>query len=359
MLQHTSLHAEHLKQGALMVNFAGWEMPLHYGSQIEEHNYVRQDAGIFDVSHMGLVDVQGNEAANFLRYVLANNIDKLKNPGRALYSCMLNDQGGVIDDLIVYYLAPNHYWLIINAGTTDKDLTWLLQQSSDFSVNISHQKNHSILAIQGPLARKKLGQMMPELSSKLTALKPFHFFIANDMLIARTGYTGEEGVEIILPNTKGELFWQAALQAGIHPIGLAARDTLRLEAGFNLYGQDMDEHVTPLESNLTWTVAFEPEDRMFIGRKALVKQRETGLLYKLIGLKLIDKGVLRHDQVIWLGNEQVGKVTSGSFSPTLKQSIALARVRCHVDHTCTVDIRGKQLKAEITSPPFLRRTHNE
>lgn len=374
MLKHTPLYDEHLQQGALMVDFAGWSMPLHYGSQIEEHHFVRQDAGMFDVSHMGVVDIRGTDAKSFLRYVVANNIDKLKTPGRALYTCMLNHEGGVIDDLIVYYIAPEEYRLVVNASTLEKDVAWLKKQANASNPNgrtnahslmIAHLADQSILAVQGPHARRKVIEALssPSLSShffdiktKITALKLFQFFTENHWLIAATGYTGEDGLEIILPKTDIVALWQALLAVGVHPVGLGARDTLRLEAGLNLYGQDMDETVTPLESNLAWTVSFEPENRDFIGRSALIKQKQLGLMYKLTGLKLIDKGVLRHDQTVWQNVTQVGKITSGSFSPTLKQSIALARVSEKLNNGCTIDIRGKHLKAEVTQPPFVKKT---
>lgn len=368
MLKQTSLYAEHQKLGALMVDFAGWAMPIHYGSQIEEHHKVRQDAGMFDVSHMGVLDVTGKNAPAFLRYVLANNIDKLKTPGRALYSCMLNHEGGIIDDLIVYYISPSHYRLIVNAGTLSKDLAWLLQEASPFSINIIHQSELAILAVQGPNARQKVVQALTSLQSSgnfqtanqlsvsaLESLKPFHFVYEHNIQIARTGYTGEDGVEIVISNDDAQALWQALLNAGVSPIGLGARDTLRLEAGLNLYGQDMDENVTPLESNLGWTVAFEPNDRDFIGRKALAKQQSEGIQYQLTGIRLLDKGVLRHDQTVWVEKAQVGKITSGSFSPTLKQSIALARIDAKINDGCAVDIRGKHLKAEIIAPPFVKR----
>lgn len=356
MLKHTALYAQHLQQNALMVDFAGWEMPLHYGSQIEEHHFVRQDAGMFDVSHMAVIDIKGKEAQSFLRYVLANNIDKLKTPGSALYTCMLNEQGGVKDDLIAYFVQPEFYRLVVNAATAEKDLEWLLLQAKNKDLTIARQPQLSILAVQGPKARQKVAAALPSLQEKINALKPFHFFIEQDYFMARTGYTGEDGLEIILPHEKIESLWQSLLENQVHPVGLGARDTLRLEAGLNLYGQDMDETVSPLESNLTWTVAFEPENRDFIGRAALLQQKTQGTAAKLTGLKLIDKGILRHHQTIWKEGKQLGIITSGSFSPSLKQSIALARVSFDANNGCTVDIRGKQLKAEIIDPPFISRS---
>lgn len=361
MPQRTPLYPEHLKQHALMVDFAGWEMPLHYGSQIEEHHKVRQDAGMFDVSHMGVVDIVGADAKPYLEYLLANNVGKLKAPGKALYTCMLNREGGVIDDLIVYFISPTHYRLVVNAATREKDIRWLQQQATSFDVKILFQPSLAILAIQGPHACAKVSIAIPALKDKIAALKPFHFFqekkahTEHNILIARTGYTGEEGLEMIASPDTIVHYWKAFLLVGIAPIGLGARDTLRLEAGLNLYGQDMDETVSPLESNLAWTVALEPHDRQFIGREALEKQNQTGLQRKLVGLILLDKGVLRHHQRVLLGNEPVGTITSGTYSPTLKQAIALARVQATVEEDCFVEIRGKQLKAQIVQPPFVRR----
>ncbi len=404
MSKQTALNDVHRSLGALMVDFAGWDMPLHYGSQIEEHHFVRNDAGMFDVSHMGVVDIQGESAQAFLKYLLANNIDKLKEPGKALYSCLLNHEGGVLDDLIVYYLSPTHYRLVINAATAEKDLNWirsLLKKESHFhqdtmnsinsvaSVTITPRQHMSVVAVQGPKALEKTISALPQFQSQINQLKPFHFFITDKngasisgtnikisgthikdtakdtakvtvkdaWLIAKTGYTGEDGLEIILPEKDVKELWSTLLRAGIHPIGLGARDTLRLEAGLNLYGQDMDETVSPLESNLSWTVAFEPESRDFVGRKALLMQKQRGLGQKLVGLILLEKGVLRHDQQIFKNGdaEPIGKVTSGSFSPTLKKSIALARIQIDIENECLVQIRDKLLKAQIVQPPFVRR----
>lgn len=353
-LKKTALYAEHLKQGGLMVDFAGWAMPLHYGSQIEEHHFVRNESGMFDVSHMGIIEIQGPDSLPFLRYVLANNIDKLKSPGRAFYTCMLNEKGGIIDDLIVYYFSPDHCRLVVNAATTEKDLSWLLKQAASFQVQVNQLKNYAILAVQGPDALEKIKQALPLYQDNIEALGFFHFFQKDDMLIARTGYTGEQGVEIILSENKIKLLWETLLALGVHPIGLGARDTLRLEAGLNLYGQDMDEEQSPWVSNLMWSVALSPETRHFIGREALLQQKTQGIEYKLIGLQLLEKGVLRHDQTIYSGNECVGKITSGSFSPTLKRAIALARVKVTVHNGCLVRVRDKLLKAEMIDTPFVR-----
>lgn len=366
MTQQTPLYENHQKQGAVMVDFAGWAMPLHYGSQLDEHQQVRKDVGMFDVSHMGIIDINGIEASAFLRRLLANNIDKL-TPGQALYSCMLNHEGGVVDDLIVYCISADFFRLVVNAATAKKDLQWMQLNQSPFSVVITQHLDFAIIAIQGPNAREKVSQVLPEFKTHIASVKKFHFFMDSSnfgaphssdtegrWLVARTGYTGEDGLEIILPAGKAAALWQAFANNGIPPIGLGARDTLRLEAGLNLYGQDMDESVTPLVSNLGWTVAFEPPSRLFIGRRALEAQRDQGVSEKLVGLVLLDKGVLRHDQSVLDQNQTVGKVTSGSFSPTLKQAIGLARIYGNVERECAVLIRHKSLRAQIVQPPFVR-----
>lgn len=372
MLKHTPLWDWHKAHQATLIDFAGWEMPLHYGSQITEHLSVRQDAGLFDVSHMGIIDIQGKDAAKFLRYVLANNLDKLKNPGRAFYTCMLNNTGGVVDDLIVYFISPEYYRLVVNASTQEKDLDWLKTQASQgsFNVHLQLEKNLAIIAVQGPNARQKAAKVLPQFASQILQLKPFQFFTDPEntdpnlkpiqWLIARTGYTGEDGIEMILPAELAEQTWENLYQATIAPAGLGARDTLRLEAGLNLYGQDMDEDQNPFESNLAWTVAMEPSDRNFIGRAAIMNLLQKGVSQKLVGLVLLDKGVLRHDQTVFSEGQALGKVTSGSFSPILKQSIGFARIPVHLyeesHRDIRINIRGKLLKAQIVQPPFVRRS---
>lgn len=356
MPKTTPFHDLHLQNEAQMVDFGGWLMPLHYGSssQIEEHHTVRNHAGMFDVSHMGIVELEGSRVKDFLRYLLANDVQKLKMPGHALYSCMLNHQGGIIDDLIVYYICPEHYRLVVNAATTEKDLHWIRLEAQDFAVNVTHRQDFAMLAVQGPEARAKVHEALPHLNGQIARLDPFHFFMQANHLIARTGYTGEDGVEIIFPIEHATDYWQLLQKQGVAPIGLGARDTLRLEAGLNLYGQDMDETVTPLESNLEWTLKFS-SDRIFIGREALETQRQNGVSLKLRGLVLLEKGVLRHLQTVWVGEDEVGVITSGTFSPTLKQAIGLARLQAQVENECWVDIRGKRLKAKIVKPPFVKR----
>lgn len=354
MILRTALYHEHLNSGARLVDFAGWEMPLHYGSQLAEHHQVRSDAGIFDVSHMAVVDIEGADAKNYLRYVLANDVAKLI-PGKALYSCMLNQNGGIMDDLMVYEIQDDFYRMVVNAGTRNKDLAWLRQQASAFKVQVKERSDLAIIAVQGPNARAKLEQVLPpEQANAVRGLKPFHAIASGGLFIARTGYTGEDGVEVILPVAKAANFWQSLLGADCKPCGLGARDTLRLEAGLNLYGADMDETTTPLESNLAWTVAWDGE-RQFIGRNALESQRQMGVKFALVGLVLTERGVLRnHQKVLRDQQQEVGEITSGGFSPTLGCAIALARVAAAPAAGYFVAIRGKLLPVKTVKPPFVR-----
>ena len=350
----TPLYQQHLAAGAKIVDFSGWDMPLHYGSQIAEHHQVRRDAGMFDVSHMAVTDFIGPETKAYLRHLLANDVAKI-TIGKALYSCMLNLQGGVIDDLIVYQLDENHYRIISNAGTRDKDLAWFQEQAKAYKTEIKPRSDLAIIAIQGPNAvSKTLAALTPKSAAASSALKPFQAALVNDWLIARTGYTGEDGFEIVLPVAAAQNFWQSLLNQAIKPCGLGARDTLRLEAGLNLYGADMDENISPLEANLAWTVAWSPPERNFIGRQALEKQRQTGLQKQLLGLILEEQGILRNHQLLFNDGESIGEITSGSFSPTLNISIALARLNVPLSESCFVEMRGKRLPVKIVQPPFVR-----
>jgi aminomethyltransferase len=353
-MNQTPLCLEHIKLGAKMVDFAGWQMPLHYGSQLHEHQSVRSHAGMFDVSHMTIVDIKGTQAKTYLRHLLANDVAKLTTTGKALYSCMLNEEGGIIDDLIVYYLTPEYYLMIVNAGTRDKDLAWLQKQAASFSVEIKERKDLAMIAVQGPEAQNLLEKALPsdEVSAML-ALKPFFVAWMQDKWVARTGYTGENGYEILLPAEDAVKFWQDLLALGVKPAGLGARDTLRLEAGMNLYGTDMDESVTPLESNLGWTVAWEPADRDFIGRAAISAQRQNGVPRELVSVALRSKGVLRNHQKVMV-HEGVGELTSGSFSPVLQKGIGFARIPVTEATHCQIEIRGEWQPAEIIRGPFVR-----
>ena len=354
MAKQTPLYEKHLESNAKMVDFGGWDMPLNYGSQLEEHKQVRSDAGMFDVSHMTVVDIKGANVRGFLAKLVANDVGKLKTKGKALYTCMLNESGGVIDDLIIYYLDDDWFRLVVNAATREKDLAWLQSQAEDIDeVNVTERDDLAMIAVQGPNAREKVYAAMGEDIREATqSLKPFHAVLIGELMIASTGYTGEDGFEIILPAKAAPFSWQMLLEEGVAPIGLGARDTLRLEAGMNLYGSDMDETTSPLESGLAWTVAWEPSDRDFIGRAALEKQKGN-VDRKLVGLVLQGKGVLRaHQKVICEQGD--GEITSGSFSPTLGQSIALARVPAGAGDTVEVDIRGKTVPAKVVKYPFVR-----
>lgn len=347
MGHRTPLYDAHLAAGGKLVDFGGWDMPIHYGSQLDEHHQVRRAAGMFDVSHMTVVDVAGAAARDYLRYLLANDVDRIVT-GQALYSAMLNEQGGVIDDLIVYRRAAD-YRLVVNCATRDKDLAWMAAQAQGFAVDIREQPELAMIAIQGPQALSRAEPLVAGIAA-LQALKPFHFVEQGDWLLARTGYTGEDGAEIILPGAEAPALWQALLDAGIAPCGLGARDTLRLEAGMNLYGNDMDEQVSPLAAGMGWTLVFNERD--FIGRAALEAQRRDGH-DELVGLLLRDKGVLRaHQKVISTVGE--GEITSGTFSPTLGQSVALARLPAGSRGSAEVEIRNRRLPVEIVRPPFVR-----
>ncbi len=355
MGMRTPLYDSHLAMGARMVDFGGWDMPVHYGSQIDEHHKVRQQAGIFDVSHMTVVDLTGARVREFLQRLVANDVGKLKTPGKALYTCMLQEDGGIIDDLIVYFMRDDWFRLVVNAATHDKDLAWIRQQATVFGVEVSERADVAMIAVQGPKARERAATALPESAREAAlALKPFNAAELGDLFVARTGYTGEDGWEIMLPAAQAAEYWQAFAAAGVAPCGLGARDTLRLEAGLNLYGSDMDESVTPLESGLAWTVAWEPEGRDFIGRAALERQRESGIGRKLVGLVLEDKGVLRGHQKVHVAGIGEGDVTSGTFSPTLNRSIALARVPAQTGAECEVDIRGRMAKARVVKTVFVR-----
>ena len=353
MLKQTPLNAAHRAMGAKMVDFGGWDMPVHYGSQIEEHHKVRRDCGMFDVSHMRVLDLRGNEVRAFLRALLANNPDKLAQPGRALYSCMLNEAGGVLDDLIIYFMSEQWFRVVVNAATAGKDVAWMRAQAARHApaLEIVERTDLAMIAVQGPNAREKVWQVLPQVKDQTEVLRPFQAADCGEYFIARTGYTGEDGFEIMLPQEKAAAFWQALNQAGVPPIGLGARDTLRLEAGMNLYGQDMDESVSPLESGLAWTVDLQSE-RGFIGKAALLANPPAR---KLVGLILLDRGVLRSHQEVVPPHGQ-GETTSGSFSPTLEKSIALARVPSGVQtgDTVQVEIRDKQLNAKVVKYPFAR-----
>ncbi len=381
----TPLYESHLAAGAKMVDFADWEMPIHYGSQVEEHHVVRRDAGMFDVSHMCALDLVGPDATRWLRHLLANDVAKLTTPGKALYSCMLDQTGGVIDDLIVYFFTPERYRIVVNAGTAPKDIAWMRAQLTGFKAELmvrrkvsddavamialqgpdAHERRRTgvnavaMIAVQGPHARERFWTAFPDSRAATEALENFQAAefasVRGDWLIARTGYTGEDGFEVTVPADAAPGVWAALLAAGIKPCGLGARDTLRLEAGMNLYGQDMDESITPYEAGLKWTVDLKDPARDFIGKPALVGANARQPRNQFAGLLLLDRGVLRAHQKV-ITPQGTGETTSGSFSPTLNQSIALARLPFGVvlGSEVEVEIRDKRLKARVVKPTFVR-----
>lgn len=357
MGKKTPLYEVYADSGAQFVDFAGWEMPLHFGSQINEHHSVRKEVGVFDVSHMTIVDIEGGDAKTFLQYLLANDVDKIA-PGQALYTCMLNEQGGILDDLIVYALQAGNYRVVVNAATREKDLEWIGQHAQNYQVQITERSDLAMVAVQGPHARERALIGLTSGQREVAChLERFHCAEVEDWFIARTGYTGEDGFELMMPAGQVASYWQGLMTAGVTACGLGARDTLRLEAGMNLYGTDMDETVTPLESNLGWSVAWEPTGRRFVGRAVLELQRKEGVQQLLRGLVLEERGVLRPQQAVIFPDGSEGVITSGSFSPTLAQGIALARVPADHAPDCAVIIRDKQVPARVVRPPFVRDGH--
>ena len=355
MGSRTPLYDKHIEAGARIVDFGGWDMPVNYGSQKEEHHAVRRHAGIFDVSHMTIVDLTGERTQEFLRYLLANDVAKVSDPGKALYTCMLNKAGGVIDDLIVYFFDTSNYRLVVNAATREKDLAWIRKQAENFDVDVSERDELAMVAVQGPQARELAAVIVGEKwREQALAMKPFYGMHAGDLFVARTGYTGEDGWEIVMPAARAGEIWDALLAAGVAPCGLGARDTLRLEAAMNLYGTDMDEDVSPLEAGLGWTIAWEPAERTFIGRTALEEKRADTGKQRFVGLLLEGKGVLRGHQKIVVDGVGEGMITSGGFSPTIERSIALARVPAGDYKNAQVDIRGKLLDVRLVKTPFVR-----
>ncbi len=356
MGNRTFLYQTHLDCGAKVVDFGGWDMPLHYGSQIEEHKIVRSSAGMFDVSHMTVVDVTGSERKAYLRFLLANDVEKLTQPGKALYSGMLNEDGHVLDDLIVYFLPEQKkYRVVVNCATREKDLAWMNLQAEKFEVSLTERPELAMIAIQGPDAIAKVKNCVsPGVQALVDSLSVFQGAVDGDWMICRTGYTGEDGLEIMLPGEAASGFWAQLKAAGVAPCGLGARDTLRLEAGMNLYGSDMDESVTPLESNMAWTVAWQPESRDFLGRAALEAQKHAGVPSRLVGVVLKEKAVLRSHQQIRFANGAVGELTSGTFSPTLGYAVGLVRIPANASGDATIDIRKKELPVELVKVPFVR-----
>lgn len=355
-MQQTALYNTHLANSAKMVEFSNWQMPINYGSQIKEHEAVRTNCGMFDVSHMAITDITGIQAKEFLRHLLSNDVAKLEKSGfgKALYSGMLNVDSGIIDDLIVYYTEFG-YRMVTNAGTYEKDIKWVTEVSQSFEVELTKRNDLSIIAVQGPNAMSLVTGLRPDLADNLNALKPFMALVVNKWFYARTGYTGEDGLEIMLPSIDAPRFWDKLLSVGVTPCGLAARDTLRLEAGMNLYGHDMDETINPLECNMDWVVDLSDETRDFIGKTQYVKHKAEGAKYTQIGLILEGKGVLREGQKIYDADKnEIGLITSGTFSPTLKLSIAIARIKPTTELQAWVDIRSSLEPVKLVKLPFVR-----
>jgi len=358
MTNKTVLNETHRALGAKMVDFGGWDMPIHYGSQLDEHHLVRRDAGMFDVSHMTVVDLTGARARALLRYLVANSVDKLQKPGKALYTTMLNPQGGVIDDLIVYFMSEDWFRLVVNATTREKDVAWITEQAKAFDVVVRERPEFGMVAVQGPTARERvIGLLREEDRVQVSKLLRFSARQAQtadgvEVFVARTGYTGEDGFEVIVPEARTVAFWNALLDAGVKPAGLGARDTLRLEAGMNLYGQDMDDTISPFEAALAWTVVLD-EGRDFIGRAALEAQQASGAARQMVGLVMDEKGVLRHGQKVLTANGE-GEILSGTFSPSIGKAIAFARIPAGDPGDVRVDIRGREVPVRAVKFPFVR-----
>ncbi len=358
MAERTPLYPEHVAAGARMVVFGGWDMPVYYASALNEHHAVRRGWGIFDVSHMTVVDVEGPGARDYLRRLLANDVARLREPGHGLYSCMLNEAGGVVDDLITSWQGGDRYRVIVNAATRDKDLAWMRAAAAGTAVSVTHRSGVVMIAVQGPAARSGVAALLPPaIGERALALRTFHSLEAGGTFIARTGYTGEDGFEIVTDAAAGVGLWRRLVAAGATPCGLGARDTLRLEAGLNLYGQDMDETTSPLVSGLAWTVALDPADREFIGRPALEAERAAPLRQAFTGVLLEDRGVMRHDMRV-VTSAGDGIVTSGGFAPTLDRSIGLARVPHGAAPAASVEIRGVLKPARLVRTPFVRHGRN-
>ncbi|HHX35401.1 MAG TPA: glycine cleavage system aminomethyltransferase GcvT [Gammaproteobacteria bacterium] len=350
----TPLYDMHLALGAKMVDFNGWDMPLHYGSQVEEHHHVRKECGVFDISHMSIFDIQGAQAQALLQQLLSNDVALLDSVGHAQHSTMLNEQGGVIDDLMVFRIDTG-YRLVSNAVTRERVQAWLEQHAANSSCSVVWRNDLCLFSIQGPLARERLSSILSSSRTSLIQNLQHHFAATDgDWFISCTGYTGEDGIEIMLPAKQAIDFMNELVGAGISPIGIGARDTLRLEAGFNLYGFDTNEHVSPLTANMHALISWQPESRDFIGRRALQAQQDSGITEKLVGLVLEERGVLRAGQPVRINDQISGVITSGSFSPTLGKAIALARVPIDTTERAEVEIRHKWFPVRVVKPRFVR-----
>lgn len=361
MTKETYLHDKHVELGARMVDFAGWHMPVQYTSIIEEHKTVRENVGLFDVSHMGEVFVSGKDSLAFLQKIVPQDISKLAYE-KAVYCQLTNKNGGIIDDLIIYKLGINYYMIICNAARIDEDLNWMVRNKKGLDVKIDNQShNYSLLAVQGPKADALLRKMGLDTNQESFTIKPATI-CGRKLLISRTGYTGEDGYELLVENEFSEELWDKILEYGkefgIKPIGLGARDTLRLEAALHLYGNDLDEKTTPIEAGLSWSV---PKDKKedYNGKEIIMNQIQNGTNKKLIGLKMLDKNIARHEYEVYKDGEKAGVITSGGISPILNANIALAYVKNDKD-ICTgsivqVMIREKLHDAEVVKRPFIEK----
>jgi aminomethyltransferase len=365
MTKQTFLHDKHIELGAKMVDFAGWHMPVQYSSIIEEHKTVRDSVGIFDVSHMGELIVQGKDALAYLNKIVPQDISKLVDL-KAIYCQLTNKQGGIIDDLIIYKLEDEKYFIIANASRIDEDLNWMVRNKVGFDVQIINEShNYSLLAVQGPKACDLIRSLGVDELPRFFSIKRGELFNIN-LWISRTGYTGEDGVEILVKNEFSEYLWDKLIEAGqkfnIKPIGLGARDTLRLEAALHLYGNDLDENTTPIEAGLSWSIPRNKQED-YNGKSAIEKQLKEGISKKLVGLKMIDRGIARHGYEVYYNGEKIGVVTSGGISPTRGDNIALAYIKnldnLAVGSTIQILIREKLYNAEIIKKPFVEKRNKE
>ena len=363
MTKQTFLHDKHIELHAKMVDFAGWHMPVQYSSIIEEHKTVRENVGLFDVSHMGELIVQGEDACPYLNKIVPQDITKLVDR-KAVYCQLTNKHAGIIDDLIIYKIENKKYLVIVNAARIDEDLNWMVRNQRGFNVEIINEShNYSLLAVQGPKAKELMHKMGIETLPPFFTIKRGELYNVN-VWISRTGYTGEDGVEILVKNDFSELLWDKILEYGkefgIKPIGLGARDTLRLEAALHLYGNDLDEETTPIEAGLSWSIPKEKLDD-YNGRAVIEDQMKNGTNKKLIGLVMIDRGIARHGYDVYYNNEKVGTITSGGISPVRNENIALAYVKAlpdiKVDTDIQVEIRGKLYNAKVVKRPFVKKNN--
>lgn len=352
-LKTSPLHAAHLAAGARMSALSSWEMPADYGDPVAEHTAVRQAAGVFDISHLVTLEVSGAGATPFLRGLLANDVANLKRPGSTLYSCMLDDDGRILDDLIVHRISDGEYRLIANAGNAERAVRWMRKRIAQSGANVSlgTRNDLALLAVQGPQAIDRAMRAIPELNTARGVPSPFSAVRLSDLFIARSGFTGEDGLEVGVPIYRAEAMWEALLKAGIRPCGLAARETLRLEAGFRQYGQDMDDTTTPLDAGLVRTIDFSDPERDFVGRQAL---EDKPWIACTMGLVFDARQPEARMPVIT--PRGAGTTTSAAWSPTLGRGIAFAQLPqgSQIGETVEIELRGERLPARVVEPPFVR-----